>query len=716
MKVAVVYNYRRSGQVINLFGEEVQEKIGRRTIEQIVSALKTGGHQVKEIEADKNLAKKLEDYLPPALRGEIPGLVFNVSYGRQGEAAYTHVPAVLEMVGIPYIGSGPSAQSLCLDKVVTKVILQNDGLLTPEFHLLRAPDEDVPELTYPRVVKPIAEASSFGIEVVYDEAEMRAAAKVLFDRSDQPVLVEQFIDGPEVNVGLLGNNPPDAFPPVLIDGFDKIYSHEDKVRASDRDITLDCPAFKGDDAPFNAAAQEVAKRAFIVLGCRDFARVDMRFDEAEGEFYILEVNSLASLGPNSSYPKGAEHFGLDFSQCINRMVEVAHARYDRTSSSGGADDGTTDRNTEIVQFVAKSRRSMLDQLSAWVGHQTRSDDPVGLKKGFDKLSRIFGDDLGMRKVGELSRAGDIATWQTEAGFADGVLLIGQLDVWFHQELPAQNYRRETLWLYGEGIGVSRAPLVMLEYALRALGSRLQRIPLGVLYYADDRHAAHYSEEKIRRAAERAKEVLILQPGQPPNKIVTQRHGRREFQLRIETGQTWMGVAEAEPDALRLMCRTLDELAALSSQDKQTTLAALDIRTDRYPLRLPHRVTAQVAETYLTPTRSDAIERGMRNLLGDELVHESTRPPFVERAAGKDLAEELKGLAVDLGINELQARPGVGPSVAGLVPSDKACVCGIGPVAENLHTVRERVKRATLVERTQLLAEFLSRRVPNKKGP
>ena len=126
--------------------------------------------------ASKDLVERLEKFMPRVVKGERPGLVFNVSYGVQGQARYTHAPSILEMVGIPYIASGPLAHSLCLDTVVTKMILRQHGLPTPDFAVLNTPDEPASGLTYPLIVKPKNEAVSFGLKVVGDEAELRAAA------------------------------------------------------------------------------------------------------------------------------------------------------------------------------------------------------------------------------------------------------------------------------------------------------------------------------------------------------------------------------------------------------------------------------------------------------------------------------------------------------------------------------------------------------------
>ena len=238
-KIAVVYS-RDSKSVINLFGMPNREKIGLMTIKRLVDALKKGGHQIVSMEADKDLVDRLEDFMPQVLQGERPGMVFNVSYGLQGQARYTHVPSILEMVGIPYVASGPLGHSLALDKVVTKMVLRQRNIPTPDFAILDTPQAELPpDLSYPMIVKPKNESVSFGLAVVQDEGDLRRAAGVIFNEFRQPVLAEQYIEGREINVGLLGNDPVEAFAPVLLDFGEgaQIYTYEDKTRSSGRDPT-----------------------------------------------------------------------------------------------------------------------------------------------------------------------------------------------------------------------------------------------------------------------------------------------------------------------------------------------------------------------------------------------------------------------------------------------------------------------------------------------
>ena len=154
MKIAIVFN-RDSKRVINLFGVPNQERYGLQNIRRIANALSAGGHQVKSFEGDKDLIDNLEDFMPQVVKGERPGMVFNLSYGIQGQARYTHVPGMLEMIGLPYVGSGPLAHSLALDKVVSKMIFRQHGLPTPDFAVL----DDMMMFDGDQVITPVGQES-----------------------------------------------------------------------------------------------------------------------------------------------------------------------------------------------------------------------------------------------------------------------------------------------------------------------------------------------------------------------------------------------------------------------------------------------------------------------------------------------------------------------------------------------------------------------------
>jgi len=713
VKIAIVYN-RDSQSVINLFGLPNRERIGLRTIRRIADALRSHKHRVKSFEGDKDLIDRLEEFMPRVLKGERPGLVFNLSYGIQGQARYTHVPSILEMVGIPYVGSGPLAHALALDKVVAKMIFQQQRLPTPAFRVINPWEPDpAPDLPYPLIVKPKNEAVSFGVRVVENQADLKEAARVIFDTFQQPAVVERFIGGREINVGLIGNSPAEAFAPVELTfgaGGPSIYTYEDKVGKLERRVGFECPARV--DAETTSKAQDLARRAFEALGCYDCARVDIRLD-VEGRLYLLEVNSLPSLGEHGSYIVGAAHAGLDYPQLVNRLVEVASARYFGTPKPPQFSVKDADPGQLVLSFLSQRRDQIERQLQTWTALHSRTSDMVGIREAVRRLAESL-KEIGLEPAEELTDGRTTWGWQTPAGFAEGTLLIGHLDVPLNPSVAVQEFRRDPEWLYGEGIGLSRAPLVTLEFVLRALKNlrRLRRLPVGVLYYADEGCDCADSAEVIRQAASQAARVLVLRPGNPESKVMTQRRGWRRYRLRAEGTPKRLGKVGKKPDVLRWVSAKLDTLAGLSSAKDRLTVAASNLHTHAFPMLLPHVVDVTLMVSYGDESVAEQTEVNMREILAKdgirwELEMLSDRPPMKNRAANRRLAEALAGVAAHWEI-PFDCESSLWPSVAGLVPAGTPVVCGLGPVARDLYQPHEAVSRISMLQRTLLLAEFLAK--------
>jgi D-alanine-D-alanine ligase len=711
MKVAIVYN-RVSQRVINLFGLPNREKYGLKNINRIRDALRRGGHQVEAFEGDKDLIDRLEEFMPRVMKHERPGMVFNLSYGIQGQARYTHVPGMLEMIGLPYVGSGPLAHSLALDKVVSKMIFVQHGLPTPGFAVLDGPDFTMPDLKFPLIVKPKNEAVSFGIKICRSEKELRAAANVIFNEFSQPVLVEQFIAGREINVGILGNRPAEALPPAEI-LFGKtgpqIYTYEDKTRKSGREIAIECPA-KLDEST-TKKSQEIAKRAFEVLGCYDCCRVDMRLDK-EGNLYILEVNSLPSLGEHGSYTQGAAAIGLDFAALVNRLVDVAAARYFGTPSPPEIVTTKAGMDNRIAGFLTSQRDNLERQVREWVQFRSRTSDPVGTNDVFQRIDKeLVG--LGLIRVPELTDERVAWTWQTKAGLEGGTLLIGHLDVPLEPDVSTPGFRRDPEWLYGEGIGTSRAPLISMLFALRAL-RRVRVLPkskIGVLYYADEGRDCRYSVKLIQQSAGLAKNVLVLRPGGEGHVVVNARRGQRYYRLTVAGEPTRLGKATRKPDVLGVVFDKLKQCTNLTSRKDRVAVATLDLRTTHMPMLLPHQLTATLLISYPDEKVGDQLEASIREILTHKglrlrLEALSVRPPMKERRANARLVKAIENVAAQWEI-PLRRESSVWPSVAGLVPASTGVVCGIGPVARNIYTPDESVDRISLLQRTLLIAEFLA---------
>jgi D-alanine-D-alanine ligase len=437
----------------------------------------------------------------------------------------------------------------------------------------------------------------------------------------------------------------------------------------------------------------------------------MRLDD-EGNLYILEINSLPSLGEHGSYCVGAAHVGLDFAKLINRLVEVASARYFGLPEPPQLDGAGGDPSKRVFSFITQRRDALERRLREWTAQSSHTMDLVGLQ---EMARRVDGAlrELGLRPVQAYTDARVAWTWETTKGFEGGTLFVGHLDVPTQAGIPAQMFRREREWLYGEGIGSSRAPLVMLEFVLRALRSarQLRRLPIGVLYYGDEGRDARHSAEIIRSAAAKAKRVFVLRPGNVGDHVITQRRGQRRYQFRVEGESLRPGKKTKKPETLRWTMGKLEEFSGLTAAKKRVSVSAIDVQTERLPMLLPHRVTATVVVTYPEQRIADEIEEEMRGLIGKsgprwELKQLSDRPPMRERRANLQLAKSLGELAEQREI-PLKRESSVWPSVAGLVPAKTACVCGIGPVARDLGMPNEAVQRISLVQRTLLLAEFLA---------
>jgi D-alanine-D-alanine ligase len=330
MKVAVVRNHNRDG-VLTSFGRRAPEHYSEKTVRRVADALASGGHQVAVLEADITLPQTLARFLPPpgAFEAEEPpGMVYNLAYGIQGECRYTHLPAMLEMAGVPYTGAGPLGHTLSLDKAVTKTLISAQGVATPRWQLLHTPEDPLSGLRYPVVVKPVQESTSYGLHIADDADAARDAATKVIARYRQAALVEEYIEGREVCIGLIGNGS-DLFclPAVEID-FGERMSHlltkSDKFAKAEQQAERICPAPLDDLLAARLAS--TAKAVFDACQCRDYARVDIRLD-ADERIWVLEINSMASLGPGGSFMAAAAVAGYDYAATVNLLLEVARRRY-----------------------------------------------------------------------------------------------------------------------------------------------------------------------------------------------------------------------------------------------------------------------------------------------------------------------------------------------------------------------------------------------------
>jgi D-alanine-D-alanine ligase len=323
LRVGLTFNLRRSEKLTqgNDFDAEYDSP---KTIAAIREAIESYGHNVVELEATPEL--------PSLLPSADVDLVFNIAEGFRGRHRESQIPALLELMGIPYTGSDPTALSLALDKGLAKRVVRQAGLLTPPFVLLTTGRERLPrDFSFPAIVKPVAEGSSKGIlqtSVVESEAELRELAVETAGRYRQAVIAEEFVGGREFTVGLLGERRPRALPPMEIvfeGGQEKypVYSFSSKFETA----TVKCEVPAKIDPALDGELRRVARAVFSILGCRDLARVDLRLD-GEGRVQFIECNPLPGLSPGfSDFCVIAEAAGFDYRTLVGEILAPCIRRW-----------------------------------------------------------------------------------------------------------------------------------------------------------------------------------------------------------------------------------------------------------------------------------------------------------------------------------------------------------------------------------------------------
>jgi len=325
----------------------------------IVRALRTEGFRARAVNIREDL-KKLES----VLRRNPPDVVFNlIEFFHDESKLEGMVAGLYELHGIPYTGAPPFTLGLCQRKGLTKQILLANGVPTPHFRLFtHLPIPKRLGLRYPLIVKPAREDASTGVEkdsVVHDSDALVRRIEKTFHEFSPPVIVEEYIDGRELHVSILGNDPPLVLPIIEFDFSDLPPDHPNIISYAAKWNPLDeayhrvhstCPA---ELSPrIRRKVEQVSLRAYHTTGCRDYARLDLRLSRSN-QVYVLEVNPNPDLTEGVSFMESAETGGVSFSQTLRRLVEFALKRRppppapaERTPSETPAPQETTPGRTE----------------------------------------------------------------------------------------------------------------------------------------------------------------------------------------------------------------------------------------------------------------------------------------------------------------------------------------------------------------------------------
>jgi len=326
MRIALVLNTRRAE---NEFEVEYDPP---HTIALIKHGIEATGHKYVFVEANENFAENIKKAKPD--------LVFNRAEGLRGDSRESHVPAILEMLDIPYVGSNVLTTAVCLNKAWAKKALRYHGVSTPEFCVCKNLEEaEKISEGFPYILKPNEEGSSIGIteeNLVQDKIHLHTKLKQMIQDYQQPILVEQFIEGREFSTGLLGRvgEVPEVLSILEID-FSK-FPEVGGVLGQRAKTVLDsldhyiCPAQIPEK--LKNMLERLSVDIWYALEVKDFARIDFRMN-SEGKLFFLEINPLPGMDFDteendlSFYPYMAMKSGYNYDELVRRLLESACSRY-----------------------------------------------------------------------------------------------------------------------------------------------------------------------------------------------------------------------------------------------------------------------------------------------------------------------------------------------------------------------------------------------------
>jgi len=291
-----------------------EREISLKSGENVYNGLDKAKYEVKRYDPSKDLLRLIED-------SKDIDLALILLHGKKGEDG--SIQGLLDLLDLPYVGSGVLASALAMNKAVSKELFRCAGLNVPkEIVIFRDQDIDPVEimsvLGKPVVIKPVAEGSSIGLNICYTGEEIAEAIKDTFAMSSE-VIVEEYIKGREVSCSVLGNRQPEALPVVEIIPKKEyqFFSYTAKyLPGASKEI---CPAPLPSD--ICEKAQSIAIKAHCLLGCRNFTRSDMI--ATDKDVYILETNTIPGMTENSIFPLAARTAGLSFSRLLDRLIELA---------------------------------------------------------------------------------------------------------------------------------------------------------------------------------------------------------------------------------------------------------------------------------------------------------------------------------------------------------------------------------------------------------
>lgn len=713
MKVAIIYNKDLSG-VLNKFGMQNKEFYSEANVKNVARCIEQAGHNATVIDGNMYVIERLQNFMPRTISGDQMGMVFNMAYGIQGESRYTHLPSMLEMLGIPYVGSTPSGHALALDKVMTKVVWQNKGLPTPDFWVFSSPHEDLSEVRFPVIVKPKMESVSFGLKVVYDEDSLRESIHFVITEFQQQALVEQFIPGREFAVGLLGNSPVEAFPVLEFDlegDPDAIQTEEDKRKKPRQKI---CPAKISQE--FADKLTDFSRRAFLALELRDFARVDIRVD-ANDNIYLLEINSMASLGQNGSYVAAAKVAGYDYCALVNRMLDVAAVRYfSDTFVSSQPNDKVrkVPLPSRLRTFLRGRQQNTETMLEKLINIDTHCRNIEGVNKCTEMIKNQLTQLNFTNEIYPQFEVGNLMYLTNSMGETLDYLLLMPVDdtvkMARHDSYQATEHR-----IYGTGAWENKGGVVTCLSALQALrfSKLLKKVRIGIFLITDSAISGKFSKNLIAQKALRTNRIISLHGGNTDGSVITSRSGSAayNYNLKLIDSSCSENVALASSNFFKTIASVLD----IGKNDPENVIAPSSTDFQSNIFKMSAYGSARISVRFNTLEDYEKIDHRIRKItklprkllktLQCQLDGGITRQPLQHNSRTTQIFDHLSRVARTIDTTVTEEHRWSSADICN-IPLEVGRVDGLGPMGGFDKQKSEFLLRQSLIDRALLLALFL----------
>jgi D-alanine-D-alanine ligase len=333
LKVAILYNLferLQKGEEKDLLAEKaIIEEIGA-----VEEAARSLGHQCAVMAVCDEIFQIIH-----WLKEYQPDVVFNLCESVYGQSCWEmNIPALLDLIRMPYTGSSPLTLGLCQDKGKVKDILQSQNILTPRYRIFERAGDAAKEDRFPFIVKPLHEDGSLGItreSVVFDDKALIKQIHYVIDQYQQPALVEEFVEGRELNVGMMETNGTVGVLPVSEIDYSEFPKEIPRICGYEAKWVTESPEYQKSkpicpaplDPGMKKRVEQIALRVFKLFGCRDYARVDLRIDR-DGEIYVLEVNPNPDISPQSGMARALKAQGTTYTEFVGNLIERALKRKD----------------------------------------------------------------------------------------------------------------------------------------------------------------------------------------------------------------------------------------------------------------------------------------------------------------------------------------------------------------------------------------------------